>query len=618
MLQKMYMDNIAEPRDFRSRGERDEGVRSKKMDFGFYWSALKKYKWPIVVFATLMTASAIYYSKTAMPVYAASATLLLESQEANIISVEDLVSSEQESLDYYGTQFAILRSRALAERVIRQLVLNENVSLTQLSGTFAPSALQQLMGSLSRMFDSSGSDQSPSGSGDESASSSADAGGFLGNGAANSMDREERAEFEGILKNFRQSLQIKPVAKTKLVTIVYESTDPEFSALTANTVASQYIESVLERRNTLEGKASEWMDQRITELKLRLDESEEVLLSFKKANGLVELDGGVSRLGEQELLLKSSELGAARSELSSASDLYRKIESYKNSSPQLLETLPFVQSDILVRSVKTELGQAQRDLLEAQNRYGDKHPRIIDTRSRLESLRSTLNGHIERVVTTFESDFQLLQQRVQSLEANIALDKENIQVIGQKKITLDALEREVDANRDQYNRLFDRITETRTADGLDEANAVVAEAAWTPTDPIKPNKGFIIGFAALFSLLLAAAVAFVLEYLDDTVSSSEDIEGRLKTKLLGVLPLVERSRSRKNNSLPLTPKDAIETSETFLEAVSTCRTGLSINRKQGSAGDPCHVICPRRGKIHGCAEPGLLVRKAGAHSARRL
>ena len=207
----------------------------------------------------------------------------------------------------------------------------------------------------------------------------------------------------------------------------------------------------------------------------------------------------------------------ANSQLASARDMNRKIQRYKSSNPELLETLPFVQTDVLVRAVKTELGQAQRAIVELKNRYGVKHPAVIDAESRADSLRSTLNGHIDRTVTTFESDYQLLQQRVASLEANVSQGKESIQLIGQQRVTLDALEREVSANRDQYNTLFDRITETRTADGLDEANAVVAEAAWVQIHPIKPNKALIVAIAFLGSLMLSAVVAFLIEYLDDTV-----------------------------------------------------------------------------------------------------
>lgn len=582
MLQKMYLEKFKETRDFRSEGEHSEGVGPKKLDFLFYWRALSKNRWPIALFTAFVTAMAIYYSLTTKPIYAANATLLLESQKANITSIEDLVTSDQESLDYYGTQFAILRSRALAERVVRQLELQQNISQTQFAAMLAPSKLQQLIGSLSRF---SGPEGTSSVSENESSSSTTGSDGVSEGGATDLTSRLEDKEFNEILAQFRKSLRIVPVVKTKLVTIVYESADPEFSALAANAVADQYIESVLERRNAFKDVTSKWMDGRAAELKSKLEDSEKALLSFKKSNGLVDLSGGVGRLNEQELLLTSSELATVRTELSNASDLYRRVQTFKASSPQLLETLSFVQNDLLVRSVKTELAQAQRNLVELRNRFGPKHPVMIDAQSRVQSLGRTLNSHIERAVATFENDYQLLEERLAALEANFASGKETLQAIGQQKITLEALEREVAANRDQYNRLYDRITETRTTDGLDEANAVVAEAAWVPTDPIKPNKIMIVGLALIGSLVLAAAVSLIMEYLDNTVSTKEDIEGRLKTKLLAVLPLVKQDAVEQKNALPLTPLDVVASSETFSEAVNTCRTALLTGHKKVSGND---------------------------------
>ena len=577
MLQKMYLEKFRAARDFRSEGEHSEGVGPKKLDFLFYWRALTKNRWPIALFTAFVTAIAIFYAQTTMPVFAANATLLLESQRANISSIEDLVSSDQESLDYYGTQLAILGSRALAERVIRQLEQHENLSQTQFAEMLSPSKLQRLIGSLSRF---TGPDRTSSMGDSESISSTTVSDGVSKEGVIDSTDRYDDTELNEILSQFRQSLSIIPVAKTKLVTIVYESTDPEFSALAANAVADQYIESVLDRRNAFKDVTSKWMDGRAAELKSKLEESEEALLSFKRSNDLVDLNGGVGRLNEQELLLTSSELAEVRSELSNATDLYGKIQLFKASTPQLLETLSFVQNDLLVRSVKTEIAQAQRNLVELKNRFGPRHPVMVDAQSRLESLSLTLNGHIERAVATFENDYQLLKQRVASLEANVVSGKENLQTIGQQKITLEALEREVTADREQYNRLYDRITETRITEGLDEANAVVAEAAWVPTDPIKPNKMLIIGLAMSCSLMLAAVVSLLIEYLDDTVSSKEDVEKRLKTKLLAVLPLVKQDVSQQKNALPLTPLDIVGTSETFSEAVNTCRTTLSIRHER--------------------------------------
>ncbi len=581
MLQKMYSDKIELVRGGGAQGEYADGMKSKKLDLQFYQRALRKNKWPIALFTAFITATAIFYSLVASPIYAANATLLLESQKANIVSIEDLFSSEQESIDYYGTQIAILKSRALAERVIRQLEIRENLSREQLSEKLAPSTSQRLFELFQPIGAGLGRVLTKIGFGGSSVETAEQE-----NSMADTTEIESTAvladlyterKLNELIKQFRQSLSIKPVAKTKLVTIVYESTDPRFSAMVANMVAYEYIENASERRNALKDEVSLWMGGRIAELKSKLDESEEALLLFKKTNGLIELDGSVDRLNEQEILIASTELSEARSELSVAQDLYRKIQAFRESAPQYLETLPIVQADLLVRSVTTELGGVERDLSELKNRYGFKHPKVIDAESQLVSLRATLNSHIERVLASFDNDYQLLQKRVLSLQNNILQTKENIQVIGQQKITLETLEREVAANRDQYNNLFDRITETQTTEGLNEANAVVAEPAWIPTKSVKPKKLIIVSLALLGSLLLAAAISFFTEFLDDTVNSTEDIQSRLKMRLLGVIPLVKDGLLRGKNTAPLSPSGLINTSENFIEAVNTCRTALSIS-----------------------------------------
>lgn len=562
MLRKMYSENINEVRNFHSRGEYAEGVGSKKLDFRFYWSALLRNKWLIVIFTAIMTLLAVMYSLLAVPIYAASATLLLEPQKANIISIEDLVSSEQESLDYYGTQYAVLRSRALTERVIQYLEERDDISRSKLAEILAPSSSFSL---AAFGFGSSNAD-----SGNSSSLSSVDSDSMS---LVESLGNKKYNEF---VNQFRESLKISPVVKTKLVTITFESTDPEFSALAASAVADQYIERASEQRQSRQEEASEWMDSRIQELKIKMDGSEASLLSFKRANGLIDLGGDVGRLNDQELLFSSSELAKAKSELSIARDLYRKTQNYKNTSPARLETLPYIQNDITVRSINADIVRAQRNLSELGNRYGPKHPNIVDAKSNIASLRATLTVNVYRAVAIFENDYQLLQQRVDYIQANIVQGKESIQNIGEQRITLEALEREAEANRDQYNRLFDRITEIRTTEGLDEANAVVSEAAWVPTDPVKPNKVLTVGFVMLGSLLLAAAVSFIREFLDDTVNRKADIEKRLKSRLLGVIPLVEGGLFQRKTDKPLTPSDVAETSETFVEAVNTCRTALSI------------------------------------------
>ena len=590
MPQTTYNNSVEIERDREYLGGFASQANSKKLDLMFYITVLRKYKWPIALVTALVTALAGFYAYNATPIYGGQSTLLIESQKTNIISIEDLVTSEQESLDYFGTQLVILRSRGLAERVIRKLKLDKKdpSEVQDLLDTPTTTKLRQVFGGLSAWLNSTESDSENLAAPPDPSSAMNDPGGLSKTTSAGNADEafgpgvgttSAGREFNQILSRFRLSLRVVPLNNTKLVKITFFSPDPEFAAIAANTLASEYIEIGLDTRREVKNQASDWMDIRTDELKEKLEESEQTLLSFKKDNGLIDLNGDVARLNEQELLLDTSELAEARRELSSARSVYNEIQRLKVSAPELLETLPAVQNDGLVRSVKSDYGESLRELSELKNRYGEKHPRIVDAESQLESLRNILDGHINRVVTTIENEVQLQQQRVAYIEAGLARGKESIQLIGEKKIMLEALEQEVSTNRDQYNRLFNRLSETRTADGLDPANAVIAELASVPGGPIRPDKTKILALALIGSIAICSALALLYEYLDKSVRSTDDVERRLGTKLIGILPLVDRSSMKRKNEFPITPWNIQVRSNPFAEAVNSCRTVLSLAEK---------------------------------------
>ncbi len=400
---------------------------------------------------------------------------------------------------------------------------------------------------------------------------------------ASMMDNDvpETNAQKGVISAYMGKMSVAPVRKTKLVKLSFQSADPELAANVANTIGEEYINSYLEAKLAMTTKASSWLGERLTTLKATLDESEQRLIAFKQANGLVDVDGSVNRLNEQEILLDTTELAQARTDLAAATGVYQDIRSLRN-SPELLETVPGVQNDPLVQRTKIEQGSAQRSLDELLNIYGDKHPRIVDAKSQLNTLNASLQSHVLRVVNSIEKDYQLKQQRVQSLQAKLATGKQDIQALGTKKFELDALEREVATNQDIYDTFFSRMSEARSADGLETANARVSDFAVPPVNPVKPKKQLIIALAALASLVLSMLMAFLYEQMDDTVKSTNDIEGKLGVKLLGILPLVKTGVFGKGQALPLNPSEIPDKKGTFAEAISTARTAICM--EDGEAG----------------------------------
>ncbi len=601
----------------------DSGTRSfsETFDLQYYLRILRKHRFPIMLFTAVVTGLAGYYAFTATPIFRATSTLLIEEQGDNPKIFEDLIGLDTKAQDYYETQFELLQSRGLAVRVIDKLNLWDHPEFRKGGANASSGTTGDAGESADGTADNGGLvDRLKSMTGVSTASQDSGASTLSTDGESHSVDviidptsdvqhsdvqdatksndmaqigavidgeilvtdvsEPEPLELSNaeqrVVQMFLNRLGIAPVRKTKLVKISFESSSPEFAAKVANAVGKQYIESYLDSKLERTQSAQNWLNLRLRDLKTKLDESERRLIAFKQANGLVDVDNSVARLNEQQLLLVTAELAEARSDLSGKASLYREVQSMQG-QPELLESIPAIQADNLVQKVKIDQGAAQRALDELKNRYGERHPRVVDARSQLDSLNNALQGHINRVVGSIAKDYQLAQQRVTAIESKLASGKEEIQLIGTKKFELDALEREVNTNREIYDAFYNRITEAKSADGLESANATISDRAVAPLNPVKPNKQLIIALAALFSLVLSVLMAFLYEQLDDTIKSTNDVEGKLGMRLLGILPLLKGGWLKRRRELPLNPISIEDKKGTFFEAVNTARTTLSMD-----------------------------------------
>lgn len=580
--QELHMDDF----DDVDGGEDENRSMADQIDLQHYLRVLRKHKWPIVLFTALITGLAGYYAYTATPIYSASSTLLIEQQQMNVVSIEELYGVDNKNSDYYQTQYEILKSRTLAIKVIDSLDMwrDEELYYPSEGGVSDVSEATNNAGIVVADGQSMSDGAQPMADGTQAVSEdqySRIPSRF--NGAiialAPSAQGLSTREKEAVVGRYMAKSGVTPVRNTKLVKLSYQSTSPTKAALVANTVGEQYIESYLDSKMELTTKASAWLQERLQSLKATLDESEQRLLNFKQENGLVDVDGSVGRLNETQLILLTTELSQARSELSDAEDLFRDVQA-SSGNPDLLRSVTTVQADPLVRETQTQLGQAQRNLDELLNRYGERHPRVVDAKSQLNTLNSTLEGHLQRVSQSVSKDVQLLRQRVASIESQLGAGKQEIQLLGTKKFALDAMEREAATNRDIYDTFFSRMSEARSADGLETANARISDYAVPANYPIKPKKQLIIALAALASLVLSMLMAFLYEQMDDTVKGVDDVERKVGVNLLGIMPLLKGGLLSRERKLPLNPLEIEDKKGTFVESINTIRTALFLRSKE--------------------------------------
>lgn len=586
-----------EPMFHEESREEHANAFSDQLDIQHYLRILRKHKWPIVLFTAIVTVLAGYYAYTATPVYRATAIMVLVDDERGVVGFDQFVGLDTSSQDYFQTQVEIMKGPSLTRRVIDVLDLWEHSELTgvnespdqeaqgETNGLAAIIAkAKSLVGLESSESAATGAEVVNGLAGQEADSFVLQAGDTAASSVRNEGSRidllnnqpELTPEQKNLVDSFASRFSIAPVRKTEMIQVSFESADPALAALVANTLTEEYIIRGVEDKLRENAQVATQLNERLTDLKFIVDESEDRLIAFKQANGLVDVGGSVGRLNEQELLLVTAELAQARSNLATRANLAREVQNLAG-RPELLESIPAIQRDPLVQATKIDQGQAQRNLDELLNRYGERHPRVVDASSQLQTLNTTLQGHIIRVVGSIQNDFQLAEQRVASIESELRSGKQEIQSLGTKTFELNELEREVQTNRDIYETYFNQIAQSKSVDGLSSVNARLSEPAFSPVSPFKPKKQLIIALAALSSMILSMLMAFLYEQMDDTIRSTDDIETKVGIRLLGILPMVKGGLFSKGKQLPLNPIDIPDKNIRFAESVNTVRTAITMN-----------------------------------------
>jgi polysaccharide biosynthesis transport protein len=541
------------------------------MDLMHYYRLMMRNLWKIIMFSLFVGGFSVFYALSLPPVYFAKTTLLIEAQRANVVSFEDVYQVDTRGRSYLKTQLEIFKSRAIAGRVVDRMRLIEHPlyasSEVDESSTFSINTVKKLLSSFvsdddNALIEDSISDEAVVVESGESALLEADAKAELGEG--NLYLRKL------IIDQVMRSLVIVPIYGTKLISIQVAAGDPQLAADIANEFSEVYIESHLEAKLEVTQKASAWLSDRLGSLRQTLRESEQILQNFREREQLIDT-GDVRSIDVAELEQLTQSLVEATRTKNDARALYNQISQSKLSVDRML-ALPVVSNNALVQSLIESRATAKRLVAELGDRYGKKHPRMVSALSDLSQVEGELKSQVDNVARGLNVSYLAAQDAERELRRQISNVKNRLQNVSRKEFSLRELEREVDANRQVYEVFLNRGKETNETANLEAVNARVIDEALPPDYPSKPEKKKIVMAAVFLSAFFAAGIILLLDWLDNTIKTPEDVEERLRVPLLGYLPL---DKSNKDNS----PFLGFLSDEKwhFAEAVRTIRTSFVLS-----------------------------------------
>lgn len=517
------------------------------IDLSHYFRVVNNNKWRILSLSLVITLLATLIVLSMVPIYQASSSLLIESEETNVISIEQVYGLDASKKEYLETQYEILKSRHIAAKVVDKLNLGEHPTFQKYFDQ-EPTIIDSAKESIKNLLT------------------------FLPRQEPMELSEEalEEERKQKLVTIFAENLYISPVPNTQVVKISYTSESPALAAAISNTVADVYIENYLEAKFEMTSKATSWLNESLAGLREKLERSEQKLAEFYEREQLVDLDGVVG-LAAEELQGLSEQLLEAENRLKQTQIIYNQVQGF-NGDPADLADMPAVQNHPSIQNVKSAELEAQRNVSELSEVYGPKHQKMISAKAELASVKQTLINQVRSLISGINSEYRQAESQVNSLRISVDKAKDEYRKLTTLESKRKILQREVETNQQLYDSFFTRLQETNEVDGFETANARILDRAIIPSKPTKPKKSLILAATFILSIGFGMFVAIVLDFLNSGIRSVDDVERKLGQQMMGLIPWQPH---KKMEHLPL--REFFNTgNHVFSEALRTLRTSIQL------------------------------------------
>ena len=507
-----------------------------------YLAVFHKRRALIVALAAAGLIVAGIYNYTTRPLYQATAQLLIDRETPNVLPAKEVVDLAQASVDYFQTQYQLLRGRTLAERVVEKIGFQKSAEL-QTGPLMSPIERLQVR--------------------------------FFGKTPKALVDADG-VKLSPAVAAFRTRLKIEPQQGMRLVNLRFSAYDPELAKTAVNALAEAYIQQSLEYRFTTSSEATGWLSDRVAEQKQKVDQAEQALQAYREREGLVNVEEKQT-LVDQKLAALTAAVVNARTERITKETLFNQMRLL---SPAQLESYPAVMGSALVQALKGQLAELQREQARLSETYGDRHPEMVRVRNQIRSTEEKLRAEGQNVVRSIENDYLTARQQEANLQSSLDAIKREALEINRKSIEFGVLKREVESNQQLYRELTNRTKETSLESELRSSNIRINERAEKGVF-VAPRMAHNFALGFVIGLGLGLALTLLFEHLDNTLKTPEDVKQHLGLPFLGVVPDVG-ARSVSGGGPKPSPLILKNPKSAVAEAYRVLRTNLIFSSAESS------------------------------------
>lgn len=431
------------------------------------------------------------------PKYQATAVVIVDPRQLHVTDTPTVLTGIGADAAAVESQVEIITSTALARKVITAMKLEDDPEF------FRPSWWDEISNSLHAIL-----------GGDSGAL--------------------QRTKDERLISNLQKNLTVRRRGQTYVLEINFYAKDAAKAARIANAVALAYLADQREVNSNTTASASEWLDARMQDMRERVRRSDEAVESYRSSHNIVDVTQG-NKLINRQIEDLTQQIALARTYTADARARMEQVESAarRKDDPS---TLSEVLQSPVITNLRSQYTEAARTVSEYSTMYGERYPALTVVRARLADVRRQIDDEITRILAGVRNDYQTAVNRQNTLESALAGLKEQFAAADQADIKLHELERDAQANRDLFEQFLNRAKQTSEQQSMQIADARIVAPALPPLKPSRPAMSLLLGAAACAGLLLAIAIALLMEQMRQGFRSLREATQFLALPALGMLP----------------------------------------------------------------------------------
>lgn len=498
-----------------------------------YWNGVVRWRWLMIGIVVFCLAASVIVTVLTAPKYTAEVQIEISRQQKQITKVDGIDNEEAgRDQEFYATQYALLKTRPLMQRIVSELNLANSRQFFEAHGIDGDIVGQKFPGKTERQA------------------------------------RDERVKLAVDLLD--DNVSISPIRTSRLVNIDYTSRSPEISMAIANKWASSFISLSMDRQFASTADARNFLEQRLNSLRERLEESEKQVVLYASKSDIVSLDQ--IRDGEGRIVGNRTLTGANLEELASALNQATAARIVAESKSRTNgDTASEAISSPTIANLRQQRAQTAAEHAKLLTTFEPGYPAVQELAQQLRTIDAAIAQESRRIAGARSQEYREAAAREGELRAQVEKLKSNLDTQNRANIQYAIFQREADTNRQLYDGLLQRYKEIGVAGTIGANNIAIVDPAILPERPSSPNILINLAAALLLGITLAGLTALALEQIDEGVREPSQVERLLQLPLLGVTPMVEND----------VVEEVRDPKSPFFDAYFSIRSSLAFSTSHG-------------------------------------